>query len=312
MILITGSGGFIGRAFATHLHGNGEAVLASGRREHDEFFSEKGIPYVKLDISNRDDYENIDQKNIKKIVHLAALVPTKKKVHSTAEYISINGNGIIHLLDFCVQNNVEKFVNISSLSVYGASGKNGVKEDVNLQPFGKYADYAIAKILAELLTERYKADFDLNALTLRLGYVFGDNSKEHLLLPRLLKKAFDGEEIVIEGTGEYIFDVVYIDDCIGAIELALNTSNTGIYNVGSEEPVTLNQIVNAIDNYVYRITKKQTQIRHVDSKDMKPGYVMSLEKSRRLLGYRPKYKGTEVIQQVINDYHENRNCYGKT
>ena len=79
MILITGAGGFIGRAFATHLHGNGEVVLATGRREHDEFFSEKGIPYVKLDISNHDDYENIDQKNIKKIVHLAALVPTKKK-----------------------------------------------------------------------------------------------------------------------------------------------------------------------------------------------------------------------------------------
>ena len=127
MILITGAGGFIGRTFATHLHGSGEAVLASGRREHDEFFSEKGIPYVKLDISNRDDYENIDQKNIKKIVHLAALVPTKKKVHSTAEYISINGNGILNLLDFCVQNNVTKFVNISSVSVYGKSGKNGVK-----------------------------------------------------------------------------------------------------------------------------------------------------------------------------------------
>ena len=312
MILITGAGGFIGRNLATYLHKKGESVLASGRREHDEFFSEKGIPYVKLDISNRDDYENIEQKNIKKIVHLAALVPTNKKVHSTAEYISINGNGILNLLDFCVQNNVEKFVNISSISVYGASGKNGVKEDVNLQPFGTYADYAIAKILAELFTERYKADFDLNALTLRLGYVFGDFSKEHLLLPRLLKRALDGKEIVIEGTGEYVFDVVYVDDCIDAIELALNTSNTGIYNVGNEKPVSLIQIVNAIDNYVYRITEKQTQIRHVDSKDVKPGYVMSLERSKRLLGYRPKYKGIEVIQQVINDYHENRNCYGKT
>ena len=82
MILITGAGGFIGRNLATYLHKKGESVLASGRREHDEFFSEKGIPYVKLDISNRDDYENIEQKNIKKIVHLAALVPTKKSTFS--------------------------------------------------------------------------------------------------------------------------------------------------------------------------------------------------------------------------------------
>ena len=133
MILITGAGGFIGRAFATHLHGNGEVVLASGRREHDEFFSEKGIPYVKLDISNRDDYENIDNNNIKKSYTLRHLC-LQKKVHSAAEYISINGNGILHLLDFCVQNNVTKFVNISSVSVYGMSGKNGVKEDVYSQP----------------------------------------------------------------------------------------------------------------------------------------------------------------------------------
>ena len=134
MILITGAGGFIGRHLATYLHENGQSVLASGRKKHDKFFNNQGIPYVKLDISNRDDYENIEQKNIKKIVHLAALVPTNKKVHSTAEYISINGNGILNLLDFCVQNNVTKFVNISSVSVYGMSGKNGVKEDVYLQP----------------------------------------------------------------------------------------------------------------------------------------------------------------------------------
>jgi|TARA_B100001971_G_scaffold212433_1_gene242626 nucleoside-diphosphate-sugar epimerase len=312
LILITGAGGFIGRNLTTYLHGKGESVLASGRRDHDDIFDMNEIPYVKLDISNRNDYSNIRDKNIKKIIHLAAIVPTKKNVHSSDEYISINGNGVLHLLDYCVQNNVEKFVNISSLSVYGASGKNGVQENVNLKPFGTYADYAIAKILAELFTERYAIDHQLNAVTLRLGYVFGDFSKEHLLLPRLLKKAFDGEEIVIEGTGEYIFDVIYIDDCIDVIELALNTSNTGIYNVGSEEPVSLNQIVNAIDNYVYRVTETHPPVRHVDSKDMKTGYVMSLEKSRRLLGFRPKYKGIEVIQQVINDYHENRNCYGKT
>lgn len=312
MILITGASGFIGRNLVTYLHGKGEHVIASGRKEHDEFFSENGIPYVKLDISKREDYSNIDKKNIRKIVHLAAIVPTKKKIHSSNEYISINGNGILYLLDYCVQNDVAKFVNISSLSVYGASGEKGVKENVNLQPFGAYADYAIAKILAELFTERYTIDFNLNAVTLRLGYVFGDYGKEHLLLPRLLKIALAGKEIVIEGTGEYIFDVVYIEDCIEVIESALNTSNTGIYNVGSGDPVSLNQIVKAIDNYVYSITKKHTPVRYTDSKDNKTGYVMSLEKSKRLLGYQPKYKGIEVVQQVLNDYNENRKCKGIT
>ena len=78
MILITGAGGFIGQNLATYLHGKGELVLATGRRKHDKFFSDNGIPYVKLDISHRDDYENVSQKNISKVVHLAALVPTKK------------------------------------------------------------------------------------------------------------------------------------------------------------------------------------------------------------------------------------------
>ncbi|MBO34078.1 MAG: hypothetical protein CMM74_14070 [Rhodospirillaceae bacterium] len=307
MILITGASGFIGRNLATYLLGKGDDVLASGRREQDEFFNEKGIPYVKLDISNKDDFANIDNKNITKIVHLAAIVPTQKKVHSSDEYISINGNGVLNLLDFSIQNKIQKFVNLSSLSVYGAAGENGVKEDVNLEPFGAYADYAIAKILAELFTGKYKIDHQLNAVTLRLGYVFGDNSKEHLLLPRLLRKALNGEELLIEGTGEFIFDVVYVTDCIDAINLALNTPNTGIYNMGSEEPVTLNQIVGAIDDYVHKVTDKRTVIRHIESKDSKPGYVMSLEKTKKFLGYQPKYKGMEVIQKVLDDYHENRN-----
>jgi len=305
MILITGASGFIGKNLAIYLHEKREGVIASGRTERDEFYREKGIPYVKQDIDSRDDYANLNKKKIKKIVHLAALVPTKEKVHSSAEYLSINGNGVLHLLDYCVENNVEKFVNISSLSVYGASGENGVKESVHLQPYGAYADYAIAKILAELFTERYTIDHKLNAITLRIGYVFGDYTKEHLLISRLLKKALGGQEIIIEGTGEYIFDVVYIEDCVKAIELALNTSNTGIYNIGSGEPVSLNQIVNAIDSYVYRITKKHVLVSHAESKDIKTGYAMSLDKSRARLCYQPQYKGIEVVQQVLNDYHAN-------
>ena len=306
MILITGASGFIGRNLATYLHEKGENVVASGRKEHDEFFSKNGIPYVKLNISKREDYSNIEKNNIKKIVHLAAIVPTKKKLHSTDEYISINGNGILHLLEYCVQNNVEKFVNISTLSVYGAAGENGVNENVNPRPYGDYADYAIAKILAELFTNRYSIDNKFSAITLRLGYVFGDYRKEHLLLPRLLKKALDGKEIVIEGKGEYIFDVVYISDCIKAIELALDTPNTGIYNIGSGVPVSLNQIVSVIDSYTYRITKKHVSIRYADPKDLKKGYVMSLEKSKKHLCYQPQYKGVEVVQQVLYDYHANQ------
>ena len=73
MILITGASGFIGRNLATYLHEKGENVVASGRKENDEFFSKNGIPYVKLDISKREDYSNIEKNNIKKIVHLDAI-----------------------------------------------------------------------------------------------------------------------------------------------------------------------------------------------------------------------------------------------
>jgi len=307
LILITGAGGFIGRHLATYLHENGQPVLASGRKKHDKFFNNQGIPYVKLDIAKKNDYSTIQNNNIKKIVHLAAIVPTKKKIHSTSEYLSVNGCGILQLLDFCVKNNVTKFVNISSVSVYGMSGKNGVKENVNLKPFGTYADYAIAKILAELFTDRYVEDFNLSAITLRLGYVFGDYSKEHLLLPRLINKALAGKEIIIEGTGEYVFDVVYINDCINAIDLALETSKTGIYNVGSEEPVSLNQVVKMVDNYVFKTTKRHTKIRYTDLEEIKKGYVMSIENSKKHLCYYPKYKGIEVIEKILDDYYENRN-----
>jgi nucleoside-diphosphate-sugar epimerase len=306
MILITGASGFIGRNLSVYLHEKGVSVLASGRRDHDDYFNEKGIPYVQLDFSNSDHYVNLEGKDIKTIIHLAAIVPTKKKVHSTNEYISINGNGILLLLDYCVKHEIERFINTSSISVYGASGKKNVKEDVTLTPFGPYADYAIAKILSELFTDRYAIDHGLHTLSLRLGYVFGDYTKEHLLLPRLIKRALDGEELIIEGTGEFIFDVVYIEDCIKLFDLVLNTPSTGIFNVGSGEPVTLNQIVSAIDDYAYNTTKKRTLIRHVDSNDNKPGYIMSLEKSNKFLGYQPRFRGMEVVNKVLNDYDKNR------
>ena len=42
-----------------------------------------------------------------------------------------------------------------------------------------------------------------------------------------------------------------------------------------------------------------------DLKDLKKCYVMRLEKSKNYLCYQPQYKGVEVIQQVLNDYHAN-------
>ena len=87
---------------------------------------------------------------------------------------------------------------------------------------------------------------------------------------------------------------------------ALGANTTGIYNIGSGEPVTLNQIVSVIDSYTYSITKKHVSIRYADQKDLKKGYVMSLEKSKKHLCYQPQYKGVEVVQQVLYDYHANQ------
>ena len=304
MILITGAGGFIGRNLTTYLHEKGEHVIASGRREHDEFFSEHGIPYVKLDFSKHDDYSNIEKYNIRKIIHLAAIVPTKKKIHSTDEYISINGNGVLGLLDYCVQNNVTKFVNTSSVNVYGAFGKNSVKENANLQPYGAYADYAIAKILSELFTERYAIDHKLNAINLRLGFVF-DFQKEHLLLPRLIKSAIENNEIIIQGSGKYIFDVLYIDDAISAIDLAIKSDKTGVYNIGGGVPVTLNDIAQTIAKQIYEMYNKKIRIVHIEGTEDKTGYSMNIEKAEKDLGFVPQYLGKECIVKVIHDYLDN-------
>ena len=303
MILITGASGFIGRNLALYLHRKSVKVIASGRQARNNFYSENGIPYIKLDLGEDQDFHEIG-KGVKEIVHLAAVVPTKDNNHASDDYILTNANNTLRLLKFCVENNIERLLNISSMNVYGFEGVNGVKEDCALKPSGEYADYAIMKIVSELFCEHYRIDYGVNVLTIRLSSVFGDFTKSHLLLSRLVKNALENKEIIIEGSGDCVFDVLYVKDCIKAMELALYSNKTGIYNIGGGVAVSLNEIAQCIAEYVYKSGKSRVKITHVEGRTTRKASVLDIEKARNELGFNPEYSGLKGIEKTLGDYFE--------
>ena len=105
-LLITGAGGFVGRNLCQYLSENSDkitkiiATLNIGQTSNkrlEEF--DKNIEFIKCDLTNRKDVDNLFEKNFDTIVHCAA-VSTGAKDIINRPYLHVTDNAIMGSLIF--------------------------------------------------------------------------------------------------------------------------------------------------------------------------------------------------------------------
>ncbi|MCK4462829.1 MAG: NAD-dependent epimerase/dehydratase family protein, partial [Candidatus Omnitrophica bacterium] len=152
--------------------------------------------------------------------------------------------GTRNLLECAKEEDIRRFIYISSLSVLGM--KDHYKDNENA-PYYKSGDsYIDTKIDAEKLVLEYHRNFNFPATIIRPGFVFGPRDKK--LIPRILEK-LDQNRFIFIGNGKNKIDVVYIDNLIDAILLAgKNPSCIGqIYNVTNDSGM-------ALEDFIFKLT----------------------------------------------------------
>lgn len=123
----------------------------------------------------------------------------------------------------------KKIVFPSSVSVYG----NCEYANENTPPHPE-SPYAIHKLMCEC----YIANSGLDYVILRIGSVWGRNAKRGLI-----KALQNGKKI--RGDGKVIRDFVFIDDVVEALAECPNWES-GIYNLGSGRPLSVNQVADRL------------------------------------------------------------------
>jgi UDP-glucose 4-epimerase len=134
-------------------------------------------------------------------------------------------------------------------TIYGVPDIVPTPEEAPTNPI---TAYGISKLAIEKYLALYEFLYGLQYRVLRVANPFGPYQtalKNQGVIAAFLHGAMDGKPIQMWGDGSVIRDYIYVGDVVDALTLAATHEGIGrIFNIGSGEGRSLNDIVLAIDH----------------------------------------------------------------
>jgi 2-alkyl-3-oxoalkanoate reductase len=238
--LVTGGGGFLGRALVRRLLDRGIAVRSLARGDYPEL---RGWGAETM-VGSVDDPFAVGAavRDCEVVFHTAAKVGTSMR---RAAFVRTNVDGTQAILDACRQHGVAKLVYTSTPSVVHAGGDlEGVDESVGYPPHFD-AHYPATKAEAERRVLAANGE-GLSTVALRPHLVWGPGDTN--LLPRLIARAKAGR-LRLVGDAPKKIDTTYIDNAVDAHVLAAMKLQPGAacagraYFIANDEPIPQDDMI---------------------------------------------------------------------
>lgn len=249
--LVTGGGGFLGRALCLHLRSQGQAVISVSRGRYPELEA-AGVQTVSADISSPPENYLAAFEGVSAVFHTAARVDMWGAFD---DFYRTNVIGTGNIIEACKSRGVPRLIYTSSPSVIaGEHDLCGVDESVPY-PSRYKAFYPQTKAMAERAVIEAGGQGGLSTIVLRPHLIFGPGDTN--LVPTILKKADAGKLLRI-GTGTNLSDFCFIEDCVHAhvcaeSALAANPALSGKkYFISQGDPMPLWGFVDEILNRTNR------------------------------------------------------------
>ena len=134
-------------------------------------------------------------------------------------------------------------------------------------PAAPDSEYGWEKLFSERLFLAFSRNFGIKVAIARFHNIYGPfgtweggREKAPAAICRKVANVIPGGEIEVWGDGKQTRSFLYIDDCIEAVRRLMNNKDfIGPVNIGSEEMVTINQLVEAVG----KIASKEFSINHI-------------------------------------------------
>ena len=166
-----------------------------------------------------------------------------------------------HLLMAARDAGVQKYFFASSACVYAADKQTSadvvaLKEE-DAYPAMAEDGYGWEKLFSERMCRHFSEDFGLPTMVGRYHNVYGpngtyDGGREKApaaICRKVIEAKLNGKnEIVIWGDGHQTRSFMYIDDCIKGTLLMMDNAVPGPLNIGSNELVSINELVDIVED----------------------------------------------------------------
>jgi len=276
-IAVTGSNGFLGKYFKefTNLQVDQIYFLTTSKANENQLLCE---PLYR-------DIESVfDGKDVDIIIHFASIIPTSF-TDTNYELFTKNNEMMNNLYNFSIKSHLKKFIYLSGF---------GSMNDPKLLDIKDF--YTMSKITGEHFCSMMQAN-DIQTASLRISAPYGEYAKAKTVLNIFIDKAMKNEPIEVFGSGKREQNFTYAGDIVKAIELCLEYTTSGVYNIVSKKNTSMLELVNLI----VKITNSSSKVIKAKSIDPQENYSPQYDysKARIELSYDPKYSLEEGLKQYI-------------
>ena len=273
-ILVCGAGGFIGGHLVSHLMKNKENKIICADIKPKEFWFQifEGNKNFSLDLK---EYENCLKvtEGVDEIFNMACNMGGMGFIENNKAECMLSVLINTNLLRAANLNKSKKYFFSSSACVYNGSKQSdvfipGLKES-DAYPAEPEDGYGWEKLFSERMCRHYTEDFNLQTRVARYHNIFGpigtyDGGREKApaaICRKIINAKLNKDSSIdVWGDGEQTRSFLYIDDCIkGTINL-FESDSTKVYNIGSEEQVSINQMISMIEEIASYKVKKNYQL----------------------------------------------------
>ena len=269
----------------------------------------KNISHVQMDLRIKSNCESIIEG-----ADYVILTASNILLYSMPEEIIAEGmtsNLLINsqVLESCYKNRVKKLVWISSTTAYPQKDGYLVEDDIFVgDPPEKYFSIGWMTRFIEKLCIIYamKLNKHMSISIIRPTCIYGENEGFDLdkchMLPSMVRKIVDRmEPIEIWGDGEQKRDFVYVDDVASScIKLLSDHRDYETYNIGAGNYYSVNEIIDIICE-IEGIDDLDVRYVNVD-RDIEKERLVSSEKIKSKMGFKPSIDLREGIKRLINRY----------
>jgi nucleoside-diphosphate-sugar epimerase len=309
--LVCGAGGFIGGHLVKRLKREGFWVRGVDLKFH-EYADTEADDFVVGDLRDQDFCRSIIDRRFDEVYQLAADMGGAGYIFTGENDADIMHNSAtinLNVLDALHKRNIRRVFYSSSACMYPAYNQedpdNPNCAESSAYPAAPDSEYGWEKLFSERLYLTYGRNYGMQNRVARYHNIFGPEGtwtggkeKAPAAVCRKIATARSGDAIEIWGDGKQTRSFLYVDECVEGTLRLTRSDFTGPVNIGSEEMVTINQLVDIVAD----IAGKKIEKNHIPG----PTGVRGRNSDNRLiqekLGWSPSQplmKGLEVTYDWI-------------
>ena len=309
-ILVAGAGGFIGGHLVKELQNRNYKVRAVDIKKFDDWyqFSNEAENHV-LDMSEKENcfkmVEGVDE-----VINMACNMGGMGFIENNKALCMLSVLVNTHLLMACKENNIKKYFFSSSACAYNKDLQNdvsitGLKES-DAYPANPEDGYGWEKLFSERMCRHFLEDYGLDVKVARYHNIYGphgtyDGGREKApaaLCRKIINSILNNQnKIDVWGDGKQTRSFLYIDDCIEATLKLFDSKHHGPINIGSEEKVSINQMIDKIEIISEKKVERNYQL---DKPKGVRGRNSNNDLIKKLLNWDPKFNLHQGLEKTYN------------